>query len=58
MFNRNYCLKITLQEIFKNMELKMAAAAVEKNYRNIEGIRVNSFWPAEYCPVNLMFTKS
>ena len=58
MLHRNNSLKITLQKIFKNMKFKVAATAVEKNYRNIEGIRVNSFWAAEYCPVNLMFTKS
>ena len=58
MFNRNYCLKITLQEIFKNMELKVAAAAVEENYRDIEGFRINCLWSPDNCSVNLMFTKS
>lgn len=35
MFNRNYCLKITLQKILKNMKLKVTSTTIEKDYRNI-----------------------
>ena len=58
MLYRNYCLKIALQKIFKYMKLKMAAAAVEENYRYIEGFRINCLWSPDNCSVNLMFTKS
>ena len=58
MFYRNYCLKIALQKIFKYMKLKMAAAAVEQNYRYIEGFRLNCFWSPANGSVQLMFTKS
>ena len=58
MLYRNNCLKITLQKIFKDMKLKMAATAIEENYRNIEGLWIYCFWSSDNCSVNLMFTKS
>ena len=58
MLYRNNCLKIALQKIFKYVQLKMTAAAVEKNYRYIEGFRIYCLWSPDNCSVNLMFTKS
>ena len=58
MLYRNNCLKIALQKIFKYVQFKMTAAAVEKNYRNIESFWINCLWPSDYCSVNLVFTKS